>query len=302
MGKAERNRRQSAQQKIAAQQAAAKRAENRRRGFIAGGSIVLVIAVVGAFIAVMALTSPAKAGSSAVAGTAQPASVLNQIANIPAATLTSVGTGSTYQSAVQTIKGNPVTLTKSGKAVITYVGGEYCPYCAAERWAITAALSRFGTFSHLGYIHSSSTDVDPSTPTLTFYKSSYTSKYVDFEATEARNDNNTANLQPLTALDKTLMAKYDVPPYVPSASDNGSFPFVDFANKYVINGASYDPAVLKGLTWAQVAAALKDPSSPVAKGVDGATNLITAAICKATNGQPGSVCTSAAVTKASGSI
>jgi thiol-disulfide isomerase/thioredoxin len=302
MGKAERNRRQSAQQKIAAQQAAARRAENRRRGFIAGGSIVLVIAVVVTFIAVKAATSPATAGSTAVAGTAQPASVLNQVANVPAATLTSVGTGSTYQSAIQTVKGNPATLTKNGKAVIDYVGGEYCPYCAAERWALTSALSRFGKFSHLGFIHSSSTDVDPSTPTLTFYKSSYASKYVDFESTEARNDTNTANLEPLTALDKQLMAKYDVPPYVPSASDNDSFPFVDFANKYVIDGASYDPAVLKGLTWAQVAAALKDPSSPVAKGVDGAANLITAAICKATNGQPGNVCAATAVTQASGSI
>jgi hypothetical protein len=302
MGKAERNRRQSAQQKIAEQQAAARRADNRKRGFIAGGSIVLVIAVVGTFIGIKAATSSAKASAAAVAGTSQPASVLNQIANIPAATLTSVGTGSTYHGAIQTIKGNPATLTSNGKAVIAYVGGEYCPYCAAERWAITAALSRFGKFSHLGYIHSSSTDVDPSTPTLTFYKSSYTSKYVDFESTEARNDDNTANLEPLTSQDNQLMTKYDVPPYVPSASDDGSFPFVDFANKYVINGASYDPAVLKGLTWAQVAAALKDPSSPVAKGADGATNLITAAICKVTDGQPGSVCNSAAVTKVSGSL
>jgi hypothetical protein len=302
MGKAERNRRQNAQEKIAAQQAAARRAENRRRGFIAGGSIVLVVAIVVTFVAIKAATTPAKAGPTSVAGTAQPASVLNQIANVPVATLTSVGTGSAYKGAIQTIKGNPARLTSDGKAVITYVGGEYCPYCAAERWAITSALSRFGKFSHLGFIHSSSTDVDPSTPTLTFYKSSYTSKYVDFESTEARNDDNSATLQPLTKQDSQLMGKYDVPPYVPTASDDGSFPFVDFANKYVINGASYDPAVLKGLTWAQVAAALKDPSSPVAKAVDGTTNLITAAICKATDGQPGSVCASAAVTSATGSI
>jgi thiol-disulfide isomerase/thioredoxin len=299
MGKATRVRQQNARQKIAAQQAAARRAENRRRGFIAGGAVVLVIAIVVALVVAKSLKSPASGGSA----TSQPASVVNQITSIPAATLASVGTGTTYSGAVQTIKGNPALLTDSGSKtpIIVYVGAEYCPYCAAERWALVAALSKFGTFKNLSYIHSSSSDVDPSTPTLTFYKASYTSKYVDFQTTEAQTITH-ATLQPLTALDKQVMGKYDVPPYVPTAADDGSFPFVDFANKYVIDGASYDPAVLKGLTWAQVAADLKDPSSPVAKSVDGATNLVTAAVCKATGGQPGSVCTAAGVTKAAGSI
>jgi thiol-disulfide isomerase/thioredoxin len=299
MGKADRNRKQSARERIAAQQAAARRAENRRRGFIAGGAVVLVVAIVAVFVVVKSVKSPATATAAAAA--TQPASVVNEIGSVPTTTLASVGTGTTYPGAVQTIKGNPALLTKNSKPEIVYVGAEYCPYCAAERWALTAALSKFGTFKNLSFIHSSSTDVDPSTPTLTFYKSSYTSKYVDFDTTEAQTITH-ANLQKLTPLDTQVMGKYDAPPYVPSSADDGSFPFVDFANKYVIDGASYDPGVLKGLTWAQVAGALKDPSSPVAKSVDGATNLITAAICKATGGQPGSVCTSAGVTKAAGSI
>jgi thiol-disulfide isomerase/thioredoxin len=298
MGKATRVRQQNARQKIAAQQAAARRAENRRRGFIAGGAVVLVIAVVVALIVIKSVKSPGTGGSAA----SQPASVVNEITHVPAATLASVGTGTTYSNAVQTVKGSPPVLTNGAKKPeIIYVGAEYCPYCAAERWALTAALSKFGTFKNLSFIHSSSTDVDPSTPTLTFYKASYTSKYLVFDTTEAQTITH-ATLQKLTPLDNQVMGKYDVPPYVPSASDDGSFPFVDFANQYVIDGASYDPAVLKGLTWAQVAADLKDPSSPVAKSVDGATNLITAAVCKATGGQPGSVCTAAGVTKASGSI
>lgn len=298
MGKAERNRRQSAREKIAAQQAAARRAENRKRGLIAGGSVGLVIVVVVAFLFFKALSKP---GATAAAASTQPASVVNQITNVPAETLASVGTGSTYQKAIQTIKGSPAPLTQKGKPVIVYVGAEYCPFCAAERWALASALGKFGKFSGLSFIHSSSTDTDPSTPTLTFYKSSYTSNYLVFQTTEVQTVTH-ATLQKLTALDSQVMGKYDVPPYVPSASDDGSFPFVDFANKYVIAGASFDPAVLKGLTWAQVAAALKDPSSSVAKSVDGATNLITAALCKATHGQPGNVCTSAGVTKANGAI
>jgi hypothetical protein len=52
----------------------------------------------------------------------------------------------------------------------------------------------------------------------------------------------------------------------------------------------YDPAVLKGMTWSQVAAALHDPSSPVAKSVVGAANYLTAAICKTTGNTPAAVC------------
>jgi uncharacterized protein DUF929 len=43
-------------------------------------------------------------------------------------------------------------------------------------------------------------------------------------------------------------------------------------------------------TWAQVAAALHDPGSPIAQGADGAANMITAAICKITGNQPARVC------------
>jgi thiol-disulfide isomerase/thioredoxin len=301
MGKAERNRRQSAREKIAVQQAAARRAEMRQRGLIAGGSVLVVIAIVVAFVLVKT-ASNSSAQPTATGATSQPASVMKDITSVPDATLTAIGAGSSYPHAIQTIKGNPPLLTQDGKPHIVYVGGEYCPYCAAERWAMVNALSRFGTFHGLGFIHSSAKDVYPSTPTLTFHKSSYTSKYVVFSPTEARNATNTANLEPLTKLDTDLMKIYDAPPYVPSASYDGSFPFMDFANRYVIDGASYNPAVLKGLTWAQVAAALKDPSSPVAKAADGTANLMTAAICKVTGGKPGSVCTAAGVTKASGAL
>jgi hypothetical protein len=97
------------------------------------------------------------------------------------------------------------------------------------------------------------------------------------------------------------MRTYDAPPYVPKGYD-GSFPFVDFGNKFVIDGASYSPALLAGLTWQQIGADLANPSSTVAKAIDGAANHITAAICKITNNAPTSVCKSAGVSAASGSI
>jgi thiol-disulfide isomerase/thioredoxin len=308
MGKAERNRDQSAREKIAAQQASDRRAQQRRRALITGGSVVVVIAVVVALVIVKSLggsapkVNGAKTASATVAGT-----VAHDIASVPTATLDEVASGlaypakgSVYPHAIRTISPAGAQLTGSGKPEIVYVGAEYCPYCAAERWALSVALSRFGSFSGLRLIHSSSADIDPSTPTLSFYKASYSSKYLTFVTTEAQTVSK-APLQPLTSLDKALMGRYDVPPYVPAAY-SGSFPFVDFGNRYVIDGASYDPALLANLTWQQIGADLAKPSSTVAQAIDGTANHITAAICKITSNRPADVCTSSGVTSASGSI
>jgi Domain of unknown function (DUF929) len=307
MSKALRTRQQSAREKIATQQASARRADQRRKIMIAGGSVAVVLALVIVLVIVKLAGGSGSQARTSGASTSVAAGVSRKIANVPAAALDKVGAGpaypapgSVYPHAIMTIKTRDPLLTSNGKPEIVYVGGEYCPYCAAERWALSVALSRFGTLSGLRLIHSSSTDVNPNTPTVSFYKATYSSKYVTFAPTEAQ-DVNRAPLQPLTALDKSVMAKYDAPPYVPKIY-SGSFPFVDFGNKYVIDGASYDPALLANLTWQQIATDLAKPSSTVAKAIDGAANHMTAAICKITNNQPGGVCTSTGVTSASRSI
>jgi hypothetical protein len=67
-------------------------------------------------------------------------------------------------------------------------------------------------------------------------------------------------------------------------------------------GAQYVPSSLAGLTWSQVASQIKNPSSAVAKDVDGAANTITAAICKVTGNNPASVCSSSAAQAGSGAL
>jgi thiol-disulfide isomerase/thioredoxin len=301
MSKAERIRDRNARERIAAQQAAARRAETRRRAFIAFGSILGVVAVVvGLIIAKnVGKTNPAQAASAASAAT-----VANEITSVPAATLDAVGKGTT--SPLTKTQGTQPLLTSGGKPLVLYMGAEYCPFCAAERWALTAALSRFGTFTNLHFIHSSSTDVNPNTPTLTYYGSTYTSNYIDFQPVELQSNKQTAQnvyatLQQPTALQSALMSKWDAPPYV-LASQTGAFPFVDFGNQYLINGAQFQPSVLANLTWGQVAADMRNPSTPVAKSIDGAANSITAAICKITKNAPAAVCSSAAAVAGGGSL
>src|SRR5207302_7512423 len=72
----------------------------------------------------------------------------------------------------------------TGKPQILYIGAEYCPFCAAERWSLIVALSRFGTFQHLQLTTSSASDLYPNTSTFTFYRSAYTSPYLDFQSVE----------------------------------------------------------------------------------------------------------------------
>jgi len=287
MGKASRTKRDgTARERIAAQRAAAQRAERRQRVLMASGAVVVVIAIVVAFIVIKANNKPSAVTGSAT-GTALSATVLHEVATVPASTLTAVGIGSTYPKPITPITGTQ--LISNGKPEMLYIGAEYCPYCATERWAMAVALSRFGTFTGLHGIHSSPSDVYPNTPTLTFYKSAYTSRYITFTPVEETTVSK-ATLQNPTSQQTRLIAKYDAPPYV-QQSNAGSIPFVDFGNKYMISGASYNPQVLQGKTWAQVAAALSSPSDPIAQGVDGSANLITAAICKMTNNQPASACT-----------
>lgn len=256
--------------------------------WIAGAAALVVVAVVGVLVGLKL------AGGNGNSGV-QPAAigVVNDVTNVPASTLEQVGLANS-----NVVIGTPIAikpdsqgklptlLTKNGKPLVVYMGGEFCPYCAAERWSLIVALSRFGTFSNLSYTTSSSTDVYPDTNTFTFVGSHYTSSYLVFEPVEL-SDRNRQPLQKPTALQSQLMATYDVPPYT---SVSGGIPFVDFANRSLITGPGYSPAVLQGLSWATIAGELYSPKTNVAQAVLGTANYITAAICQVTNNQPSNVC------------
>jgi thiol-disulfide isomerase/thioredoxin len=293
MGKASRTKVESTRrEKIAAQRAAERKAEQRRRILLASGSVVVVLAVVLVFVIVKLNHKPNSATgvSNGPTGSALTA-VVDKVTSVSASTLDTVGSGNgAVTGKPTTISGS--TLMENGKPEMLYVGAEYCPYCAAERWAMIVALSRFGTFTGLSTVHSSSTDTDPNTPTFTFYKSSYTSQYLTFtpiELTTNVPDSSSASgyvtLQTPTAAQQAIVTKY--------GGTNSPIPFVDFGNHYLINGVSYDPGVLAHLSWATIASDLSNPNSPVTQAIGGTANYITAAICKGmTNNTPATACTS----------
>jgi hypothetical protein len=299
MGKASRTKVESTRrEKIAAQRAAERRSEKRRRILLASGSVVVVLAVVLVFVIVKLnggkpSASSAQGLSNGPTGSALSA-VVDKVTSVPASALDTVGNGG------GAVTGKPTTisgsaLTSNGKPEMFYMGAEYCPYCAAERWAMIVALSRFGTFTGLATVHSAvangagTAEPDPNTPTWTFVHATYSSPYLAFSPVEIQTnipDPSTGSyttLQTPTAAQQALVTKYD--------GSSGSIPFIDFGNKYMISGVSYNPGVLDGLSWATIATDLSNPSSPVAQAVDGTANYITAAICKMTGNQPASACT-----------
>jgi hypothetical protein len=218
------------------------------------------------------------------------ASVANILLNPSQSVISSVGSGSQPGEMIK-LPGDTVLKDSSGKPMIVYVGAEYCPFCAAERWSIIYWLSQFGTFKGLTQIESSSTDVYPDTNTFTFYKSTYTSSVVDFVPTEVL-DRNQNPLQTPTAQVNAIFTKYGTPPYT---STTGGFPFIDIAGLYTLYNTSYTPQLLANLTWQQIATKLKDPTDPVTQAIVGNANIMTAATCIATGDQPASVCSSSTI-------
>jgi hypothetical protein len=271
----------SARERAAIARASQARLDQRRRARTILSSVVAVVVVV-AVIAVIAITRPGHQSATGNRTSADP-SIVKAVTGVDSASLDTVGQGTADLSAVKAISDAP--LTDNGKPELLFVGAEFCPYCAAERWSMIQALSRFGTFKNLNTIESSSTDTYPNTATFSFYKSSYTSQYLSFVPVEDEDRTN-APLEKPTSAENAIWMKYT----------GGSFPFMDVGGKYIVTNAGFSPGDLSGLTWKQITDDLKDPTNAIAKDILGESNVITAMICKMTSDQPSSVCSASGVT------
>jgi thiol-disulfide isomerase/thioredoxin len=86
-----------------------------------------------------------------------------------------------------------------GKSLIFFMGAGFCPFCAAERWAIVNSLSNFGSWE--GLLESASADHDEkylNIPTVSFVAAKHTSDYIEFIGRETAD----RNFEPLQELNK----------------------------------------------------------------------------------------------------
>ena len=189
---------------------------------------------------------------------------------------------------------NGPRVSKGKKVGLLYIGADFCPYCAGQRWALVLTLLRFGHFKGLNYMASSATDVYANTPTFSFQKATYTSDYVDFTPVETA-DREGRKLESMSESQKAIFNKFDAPPYVP---DYGGIPFVYVDGEYIVSRPMVGPNELSGMDWDQIVATFKNQQSNLFQSAMPQVNALTAAICSVDGGNPDDVCSAPGVTAA----
>jgi hypothetical protein len=266
--------------------------------------VLLVLLIVVVLLVVKVTRGTTAVVPPPVAPASQP--VVQATAAVPPLVFNTVGAPAPDGPLPVVLPGQP-PLVIDGRAGVVYVGSEFCPYCAAARWALVVALSRFGTFDHLGATSSSGAEVFPGIQTFSFDGATYRSRYVAWSAVEEYGptlDSNEPAGFPLLhdpgPLARTLMDRYDTGTGGARGATTGgvaTLPFIDIGNRVLVEGADigFSPGALQGVSMAQIATDLSDPTSPVAEAVIGAANELTAAVCATTNEKPTTVCRSAGV-------
>jgi hypothetical protein len=258
---------------------------------IAWISIGVVVAIIATVVLVKTLGSSSATPHSGD-GVQTSQTIYDQVTHIPASVYDTVGiTSPAIAVTPPTVKTGqpPLTATVNGKTYPEsfYWGAEFCPYCAATRWSIVAALSRFGTFDKLYNMYSSSTDYAPNTPTFSFYRTTYSSPYLVFKTFEVEGPvNNGVVLQKTPPKEQALVLKYN---------PNQDFPFLNIGNETFTIGSPWDPINLAGLSREEIASSLSDPTAVTTQAIVTLANYYSAGICSTTKGQPGSVCQSSGV-------
>jgi len=269
------------------------------RRYLALGLIIVAICLLGALILVRDNAGPSSTSTVETFNPA-PSSLLSTITSVPASVYDAVGVSSP-DNPVQPLQptGNGSTPQWEAAAdggapqpVVFFYGAEFAPYAAVERWPLIMALSRFGTFDQLGLMQSSGTTAFANLSTFTFWNASYTSKYLILESVERYSSLNPTGgrylrLQAPDARQAAAIAAY--------GSSPNTFALTDVANRFVLNGSSFAPGVLSGLTQSQIAGNLSTPASPLTQAVVAAANEITAGICAVDGDKPATVCDSKGV-------
>ena len=260
---------------------------------VTGTVVALVLVVVIGLLVVKISEGSRSAPASPVA--AAPTAVVQAVTTVDRAVSDTVGAPAGV-APLPVVLGGQRPLRIDGKPAVVFVGSEFSPYCAALRWALVVALSRFGTLGRLGATTSSRAEAFGALATFSFSRATYRSRRLAFSAVEeygpALSTTYPAGFPALRRPDRlarALLARY--------GGGSGTLPFVDIGNRVVVDGddIGFSPASLQGLSMAQIAADLSEPTSPVASAVLGTANELTAGICAVTGGLPRKLCRSPGV-------
>ncbi|MEM2139651.1 DUF929 family protein [Nitrososphaera sp.] len=163
-----------------------------------------------------------------------------------------------------------------GKSLVYFMGAGFCPFCAAERWAIVKALERFGKWE--GLVEDKSAGRDEkylNVPTFSLARAKYSSSHVEFAGKETA-DRNFEPLQELGDSDFEILDMYNPDQMIP-------FLLVD--GQYMQVGAGFSPEMIQNMSHEQVRAELDKPDSAIGKAMRAEIDNITALVCKSIGGK-----------------
>ncbi len=171
------------------------------------------------------------------------------------------------------------TMRRGGKLYVFFMGAEYCPYCAAERWAIVRALQKFGQWDGLKQTMSAARD-EPflNLPTYDFTKATYNSPNIEFASREVK-DRDFKPLQKLLKTEEKLVRKFN---------PGREIPFLLIGGRFMQVSSGFTPKIFIGHTFRQTETELKKMESEIRKTIDDEANIISALMC--VSGLPPEVC------------
>lgn len=164
----------------------------------------------------------------------------------------------------------------SGKALVFFMGAGFCPFCAAERWAIVHALSHFGTWEGLAEDRSAGHDEKYlNVPTYNFARAKYASQYVEFVGRETAD----RNFEPLQELDEK---DYEI---LDTFNPDQIIPFLLIDGQFMQVGAGHSPQLIEGLEHSKVRSELDNAGSGIGKAINAEIDNIEALVCKSIGGK-----------------
>ena len=280
----------------------------RRRGIYAAAGGLAAVAIAAVALASnlggKGVPEPAPAGGAryrppSATGTYQlPAGAVSLVEGIPVSALIANAQAQLGRGQVTPPEQLPPPapkLSSGGRPEIMFICAEYWSKCAAERWALVMALSKFGTFTTLKGTTSSATAASPKTPTFSFYGAAYSSKYLTLVTDELETNTDVGAgeyplLQPPTTQEMTMMNAWDRAPYTTIKT---SLPFAYIGGRFLLTTAQYDASAISQMSFQAAASIMSSGTDPVSSHAEAAAGYLVADFCALTRDQPARVCSQA---------
>jgi thiol-disulfide isomerase/thioredoxin len=262
--------------------------KNPRHSRWAWAGLAMVALVIGAAVVLFLARGGGSDANATAASGPVPAGPIPAGANRPSAAA-SVALGQIRRESSE-------PLLDGGKPLVFFMGAEWCPFCASERWGLVEATSRFGKWSGLRELRSrEGQDYFPALATYDLSQATYTSDYISIRHKEVATVEGDP-LQKLGSFEEGLVNGYD---------KLGSVPFL-FASgpvgRYTVE-LGFSPGLLDGQSFASLRKEVTAGApTPAVEAIDGQADAITALICKLDGRQPASVCAKGSIPALEGEL